>query len=483
MTFAEAAIKILQEEGNPLHYQEITKRILQRGWIVTKGATPHSTLYAVMHLDEKQNREQSRFVKLKDGFFGLRDWHRKQQSSDQIHETQAEIVEVKQVKIPFFPKYSELKALLPIFENFSRNQINHFNSTITTLRGTPQSPVDWTNPDEWISERLQEDDQQLALLIWTQSEKKVNPRYIYGAWLLANSYALIVDTLSEKLALTTTGKDFVNHALGETEKFIDEKEGIFKILNIIAEKGTGKVGEFLSEWGDYLKRYSNFGTESTIKDTLRRRLDNLVDRQFLTRSGHSYSITEKGLNYIGASNHNLEVITVDKNQEIYNLIKQQEISVRESLQELIAEMNPYHFEHLIKDLLESMNYQNVKVTSPTNDKGVDVIADIEFGITSVREVVQVKRQKSNIQRTVLDALRGCLHRFGAVRGTIITTSNFSKGAENASIETGAAPITLINGEKLIDLLIQNEIGIRKKNLSILEIDEDTFIFSPVETND
>jgi HB1, ASXL, restriction endonuclease HTH domain/Restriction endonuclease len=45
-------------------------------------------------------------------------------------------------------------------------------------------------------------------------------------------------------------------------------------------------------------------------------------------------------------------------------------------------------DNLIGQLLEAMNYQNVVVTAPSNDKGVDVVADIELGITSVREVVQ-----------------------------------------------------------------------------------------------
>ena len=39
-----------------------------------------------------------------------------------------------------------------------------------------------------------------------------------------------------------------------------------------------------------------------------------------------------------------------------------------------------------------MGYENVYVTAPSNDKGVDVVADIELGISKVREVIQVKRQ-------------------------------------------------------------------------------------------
>src|SRR5690606_12317816 len=100
-------------------------------------------------------------------------------------------------------------------------------------------------------------------------------------------------------------------------------------------------------------------------------------------------------------------------------------------------------------------------------------AEIELGITSVREVVQAKRHRRPIQRKDLDALRGCLHRFNAVRGTIITTSRFSRGTSDAAFERGAAPITLIDGEKLMDLMIEYGLGVKKRNLEVLALDPDS----------
>ena len=138
-------------------------------------------------------------------------------------------------------------------------------------------------------------------------------------------------------------------------------------------------------------------------------------------------------------------------------------------------MHPYKFENLIKELLEEIGYEDVEVTSPTNDKGVDVTGTIQNGITSVKEVVQVKRLSSNVQRSVLDSLRGSLHRFDAVKGTIITLSDFSKGAKDAAFEKGAAPITLINGVKLIELLVENNIAVKKKQIETFVIDEKYFI--------
>ena len=142
--------------------------------------------------------------------------------------------------------------------------------------------------------------------------------------------------------------------------------------------------------------------------------------------------------------------------------------MRERLHAYLLEMDAFKFEELIKLLLEEMGYENVVTTSPTNDKGVDVIGTIELGISAVREVIQAKRHKGTINRPVLDQLRGSLHRFNAVRGTIITTGRFSKGVEEAAFERGAAPITLIDGAKLVDLLVENQIGVNSRQVEYLE---------------
>lgn len=99
-------------------------------------------------------------------------------------------------------------------------------------------------------------------------------------------------------------------------------------------------------------------------------------------------------------------------------------------------MDPIAFEHLVAQALEAMDYENVKVTGPSGDGGIDVVADIELGVTSVRGVVQVKRHKRTIQTKDVAALRGSLFKFGAVRRTIVTTSGFSRGAKKDAFAQG-----------------------------------------------
>ena len=350
--------------------------------------------------------------------------------------------------------------VLPVWSGRSRKQITGLRATVNQLWGTPQKTVDWTDPDSWIPERLAGGDRELAQAIWNSSGGTVNPRHVYGPWLLANRCGLLREDDDGCVQITP---------LGDAEGRVDEMEGVLKLLTIVADNGPARPSGLVDEWADYLSRRSTFGSTSTIKDTLRRRLANLLERDLVTRSGAMYSISDAGLAHLGKQGDD-DTLASGQNPEIWSLVRQQTTSVRESLRELLLDMDPFGFEHLVKRLLEEMDYQDVEVTSPSGDGGVDVVANIELGITSVREVVQAKRHKRTIQRKDLDALRGALYRFNAVRGTIITTSRFSKGTQEAAFAGGTAPITLIDGDKLIDLLIEHGIGVRKKTLEILEVE-------------
>ena len=320
-----------------------------------------------------------------------------------------------------------------------------------------------------MRKRLEGEDLKLAQVIWTESGKSVNPRYTAGHWGLSQKYELLVDGSGGNLRLTERGRDFVEHEFGEAEAFLDLQEGLIELLMILADSGSARIGALVDPWAEFLKkRRSGFRSPSTIRDTLRRRLRNLLDRRLVSRERQKYTVTDKGLRYltrvVGPSPPD------DELQAIRNLTRKREATVRENLRKHLLQMDPIAFEYLVAQVLEAMDYDNVKVTDKSGDGGVDVVAEIELGVTSVREVVQVKRHKRTIQAKDVAALRGSLFKFGAVRGTIVTTSGFARGAKEDAFAHGAAPITLIDGRKLIDLLIKHDIGVRKRSIVVLSVD-------------
>jgi len=336
--------------------------------------------------------------------------------------------------------------------------------------GTPQDPVDWTDPDVWIDERLTESSREVAKRVWLESDKQLNPRHIYGSYLFINRYKLLQTDGEGIYVLSEDGERFLEDN-GRVVVVLDRAEGLDELLSILATKQRAMRRDLLPEWSAFLKENSKFGTASTIKETLRRRLLNLVERGYVDRLGNSYSISKRGIQYLDRLQ---ESGVSDPRRDVTRAVSGYNQAQREELRQRLESMDPVLFEGLIRDLLEAMGYEDVQVTKQSGDKGVDVTGTVQLGISSVSEVVQVKRHKGSIGRPVLDQLRGALPYHKAIRGTIITTGAFSKGCEQAALFPGAAPITLIDGQRLMDLLEEHDVGVQRREVVLIEVDEKYF---------
>ncbi len=74
MDSLDAAEKVLAAAGEPLHYGEITKRILEQGLWQTDGKTPVATISAQLSTDLKHHADITRFKRCGPGIYGLRAW-------------------------------------------------------------------------------------------------------------------------------------------------------------------------------------------------------------------------------------------------------------------------------------------------------------------------------------------------------------------------------------------------------------------------
>lgn len=79
VTFIEAAYQILKGKGIPLNTEQITKIALERNLIETSGKTPVATMAARIYMDIKKTGNNSLFIKVERGKFGLREWQKLQQ--------------------------------------------------------------------------------------------------------------------------------------------------------------------------------------------------------------------------------------------------------------------------------------------------------------------------------------------------------------------------------------------------------------------
>ncbi len=468
LTFRAAAERVLDEAGAPLAAAEITERALTAGLVSTGGKTPTATMESQLATSIQQQGEASPFVRVAPRTYALRRWLAEGRIAPPVP------VGANDVRIVFYPAYDEVRTVLPLLEGMPRTAVTGLRAAIWEHRGTPSETVDWTDPDRWIPERLTGDHRDAAHRIWTGSGHRVNPRHMAGHWLLASGYDLLSDGARGTLVITGRGRDFLERPEGETVRELDEREGLLAILALLAEQAPASPAELLPSWMAHLQPVSRVRAESTARSFLYRRLRNLIARGFATRAGQSYEITQAGLAWLKVSGFaESRTAAPDETRQLWDLVKAQKDAVRVALRERLATMDPYGFEQLVGRLLEAMNYTDVEVTDRSGDRGVDVLGRIALGITEVREVVQVKRQRGNVGRPVLDMLRGSLHRFGAVKGTIIALGGFSRGARDAAFEPGVAPITLIDGDKLLDLLVEHGVGVRTRRVELLELDEAT----------
>lgn len=160
-------------------------------------------------------------------------------------------------------------------------------------------------------------------------------------------------------------------------------------------------------------------------------------------------------------------------------------TTRAVLQKRLLQMPPDRFEALIGELLLALGFEEetLQVTSYGSDGGIDVRGVLNAGhITEVNAAVQVKRWKNNIQAPVIQALRGSLtvHE----QGIVVTTSKFSKGAQQEAQAAGKARISLVDGDKLLDLLMEYKIGVKTEQHTLYNLDEDWWsgIANTVDSN-
>jgi restriction system protein len=80
------------------------------------------------------------------------------------------------------PTYADIKYAVRAIEDVPAARVRAMMNTIFEQDGSPQSRLDWSDPDRWIDERLAGDLQTLARKIWEGSGKTLNPRYFYKSY-------------------------------------------------------------------------------------------------------------------------------------------------------------------------------------------------------------------------------------------------------------------------------------------------------------
>ncbi len=358
MNVLTAAATILQEANEPLHYQEITNRIIAQGLWKPKGKTPAATVNASFAVDIKNNQENSLFYRAQAAVYGLRKWLSRANSEV------ISLLEDGQSADKHLPVAEEVHPVKLVKKLPSSNKTMSFTDAAATVLDTHANK------------------QPMHYRVITDKILELNLVNTQGQTPEATLYAQILTEISR------------NVKRGEVPRFV--------------KHGRGLVG--LQKW---------LGEET---DLVR-----LIER------------------------HNSEV--------------------RQQLHTHLSKMPPADFEALVAQLLVALGFEEVTVTKITNDGGIDVFGTLVVGdVIRTRMAVQVKRWKNNVQAPIVQQVRGSLG--SHEQGLIITTSNFSKGAKEEAEQPNKTPIALMNGTQLVQLLIENDIGVQRTPYNLFALSDE-----------
>jgi restriction system protein len=132
---------------------------------------------------------------------------------------------------------------------------------------------------------------------------------------------------------------------------------------------------------------------------------------------------------------------------------------RTRLLALLKALPPRGFERLCQRLLREAGFEQVSVTGRSGDGGIDGIGVLELNaFVSFKVLFQCKRYKESVGPSVVRDFRGAMAG-RADKGLILTTGTFSAESRREAVRDGAAPIELVDGDKLVDLFEQLELGV------------------------
>ena len=130
------------------------------------------------------------------------------------------------------------------------------------------------------------------------------------------------------------------------------------------------------------------------------------------------------------------------------------------------------FERLCQRLLRESGFEKVQVTGKSGDGGLDGIGILQVNpFVSFKVLFQCKRYSGAVSASQVRDFRGAM--MGrADKGIILTTGTFTADARKEAVRDGVPPIELVDGEKLIDMFEELELGLKPKKA--YEVDSSFF---------
>lgn len=153
-------------------------------------------------------------------------------------------------------------------------------------------------------------------------------------------------------------------------------------------------------------------------------------------------------------------------------ILESDINSREHLLNILKSLSPSGFERICQRLLREAGFEKVEVTGRSGDGGIDGNGVLQLNsFVSFQVLFQCKRYEGNVTASQVRDFRGAM--MGrAEKGIILSTGRFTADAKREATRDGVQPIELVDGDKLVEMFEQLELGMVPR--TVYEVDETFF---------
>jgi restriction system protein len=128
----------------------------------------------------------------------------------------------------------------------------------------------------------------------------------------------------------------------------------------------------------------------------------------------------------------------------------------------IRQLPPAGFERLSQRLLRESGFEQVHVTGQTGDGAIDGIGFVKVNpFVTFKVLFQCKRYAGGVSASHIRDFRGAMQG-RADKGIILTTGTFTKDARAEAVRDGVPPIELVDGEQLVNLFEELELGLKPR---------------------
>ena len=455
MTFAEAAIEVLYRAGRPLHYKKITEAAIQEELLSHIGRTPEDTMGE--RLTQETNKTNgSPIESIRPGVYKLAEPYEK------------ELEKQGKERLPLGKKKPKKKA------ESSRDESNSRDSRKRNGRNGRQAKSDKNGRQESGSRRRRRRSRNKKN---GRDERKSSGRGRKRGRRRGKSGGRKRNDRDKRRGRRKNKKS--SKKSGRTRKPSKQSrhmeegpvriDAIAQAAHTVLEDNDHKpmpIDDLAEEiFEQKLVKFHTHDASATVQSAM------AGDNQLRKRQGNRPLFIQYDRNRWGLTKWGLSEDSVDREQSILSLAEEIRQDAVETLGDALMDIKPEAVEHLALTLLERLGYSDIKVSKRSSDGDVFFTSDWRQGLADVRVCIQVVGDADvELSEDVVTDLRGTLHHYSASEGVIIHLGDIDDDAIEESREEKLAPITLIDRETFVELLIKHGIGVRTYQAPITMVD-------------